>query len=274
MVWTIALSYNGHILKVTHLDVGQGDSAFVEFPGGDNILIDGGAWSTRFDTGERVIQPLLQHKGVDKLNLVVSTHPHNDHVGGLICVAKNFQIDEVITGSYGAMTPAYDKLYAQLDRNRVKHGDACVGIIHEDEGIKVEVVAPEKANISRDQYSQMNRNSVVLKVTYGGVSFLFTGDIDDEAEQLLIDSGKNIKATVLKVPHQGSKTSSSWEFLKTVQPHIGVISVGRRNPFNHPAPVILERYKALGIEVYRTDLQGAITVITDGRRGWVKIMKK
>jgi competence protein ComEC len=119
----------------------------------------------------------------------------------------------------------------------------------------------------------MNENSVVLRVTYKGVSFLFAADIGEESERLLIDSGKNIKATVLKVPHQGSKTSSSWKFLRTVQPTIGIISVGWRNLFRHPSRMILGRYNWLGIKTYRTDRQGAITVVTDGRRGWVRSMR-
>ena len=271
-IWAAALSYDGHILKVTHLDVGQGDSAFVELPNGDNILIDGGPYSSRFDTGERVIAPFLQHKGVGKLDLIVSTHPHNDHAGGLAYTVDNFPVGEAITGSYGDTTPAFDALRDLMDENGVRYENAQVGVIRRDGALRVEAVSPQTLFTQGDEDSRMNENSVALRVTYKGVSFLFTGDIGKKRERLLIDSGRNIKAAVMEAPHQGSKTSSSWEFLRAVQPFVGVISAGRRNWYGHPSPLILDRYKWLGIKTYRTDRQGAITIITDGRRGWVRPM--
>jgi competence protein ComEC len=272
LIWAAALSYDGHILEVTYLDVGQGDSAFVDLPNGGNILIDGGPYSSRYDTGERVVSPFLQHEGVSKVDLIVSSHPHNDHAGGLTYTVDNFRVGEAITGSYDLTTPTYEELRARLDRDGIKYHDAQVGTIFRNKELHVEVVSPEYPDVSGSKDSRMNNNSVVLRVTYKGVSFLFTGDIEAEYERRLINPGRDIKAAVLKVPHQGSKTSSSWEFLRVVQPAIGIISVGRWNMFGHPSPLILGRYRSLGIKTYRTDRQGAITVVTDGRRGWIRTM--
>jgi competence protein ComEC len=120
----------------------------------------------------------------------------------------------------------------------------------------------------------MNNNSVVLKVTYKEASFLFTGDIAEDAEQQLINSGSNVKTTVIKVPHHGSWSSSSYDFIRAVQPSVAVISVGYRNFYHHPSPYIVARYDRSGVKIYRTDKQGAVTIITDGRYGWIKTMSQ
>ncbi len=273
LIWAAALSYDGHVLRVTYLDVRHGDSIFVDLPNGDNILIDGGPYvageeqdSPEFDTGKRVIFPFLEHEGVSKLDLMVSTHPHNDHAGGLTYVVSNFSVDKAIAGSYGLTTPTYDELRARFDGKGIEYQDAQVGPVIVDKDLHVEIVSPRELDISGDEDNRMNNNSVVLRVTYKGVSFLFAGDIAEESERLLISPVSDIKATVLKVPHHGSKTSSSWEFLRTVQPTIGVFSTSWRGP----SRLILGRYGWLGIKTYRTDRHGAITVVTDGRRGWIK----
>ena len=136
--------------------------------------------------------------------------------------------------------------------------------------IRVEVLAPQVLCTSGDENTRMNENSVVLRVTYKDVSFLFTGDIQARSERLLVDSGKDIKAAVLKIPHHASRTSSGWEFLRAVQPFIGVVSTDWRNMRRDPPRFILGRYRWLGIKTYRTDRQGAIVIVTDGRRGWVR----
>ncbi|MFC1714273.1 DNA internalization-related competence protein ComEC/Rec2 [Candidatus Poribacteria bacterium] len=269
-IFALALSYDGHVLKVTYLDVGQGDSAFVELPNGDNILIDGGPYSAKFDTGERVVYPFLQHEGIGKVDLIVSTHPHNDHAGGLTYTVDHLRVGEVITGNYGLTTPTFAELRARLDRKGIEYRDAQMGTILKDGELCVEVVGPQLLCTSEDENTQMNENSIVLRVTYKGVSFLFASDISERSERLLIDSGRDIKSAILKVPHHGSGKASRWEFLRTVQPIMGVISVGWRNSFRHPSRMILGRYNWLGIKTYRTDRQGAITIVTDGRHGWVK----
>lgn len=271
-IWAAALSYDGHILKVTYLDVGQGDSIFLDLPDGRNILIDGGPYSVRFDAGKRLVSPFLQREGINKLDLLVSTHPHNDHVGGLTYIVDNFRVDKVITGGYGLTTPTYDIFCSLLNEKGIEYHDAEIDSILKDKKLHIEVISPQSPDTTGNMDTRMNNNSVVLRVTYKKASFLFAGDIQAESERALVSSGRDIRTAVLKVPHQGSETSSSWEFLRAVQPSIGVISVGQPNFSNHPSRLILGRYRWLGIKTYRTDLQGAITVLTDGRRGWIKTM--
>jgi len=269
-VWALALSYDGHVLKVTYLDVGQGDSAFVELPNGKNILIDGGPYSSWVDTGKSVVYPFLQHEGVGKVDWMVCTHPHNDHAGGLTYPVDNLRVGEAVTGSYGLTTPTFEELRARLDRKGIEYRDAQVGSLIRDGEIHAEVLAPQVLCTLGDEDIQMNENSVVIRVTYKDVSFLFVGDIQARSERLLVDSGRDIKAAVLKIPHHGSQTSSGWEFLRTVQPFIGVVSADWRNMRRSASRFILGRYRWLGIKTYRTDRQGAITIVTDGRRGWVR----
>ena len=273
LIWSIALSYEGRLLKATYLDVDQGDSIFVELPGGRNILIDGGAYKERFDAGKRVIIPFLQKKGVNRINLAVLTHPHNDHVGGFIYTLENIKIDEVITGSYGISTPTFDILKERFHEKGIKYRDAELGNIYKDDKLCIEVLMCGAGRFlgSKNEDICMDNNSVVFKITYKDVSFLFPGDIRQDSERYLINSQKNIGTTVLKIPHHGSSNSSNEEFLRAVNPIIGVFSVGRNN-FDHPDPDVIKRYKQLKIKTYRTDLDGAVTITTDGKRGWIKTM--
>lgn len=273
LIWSIALSYEGHLLKVTYLDVGQGDSIFVELPDGRNILIDGGPYRSEFDTGKRVIVPFLQHKGINRLNLVVATHPHNDHTGGLTYTVENVPVGEVITGSYNLTTPSFDILKQRLDREGIEYKDAEVGRIYKDASLCIETIMCNAGNLMgiSNQDVCMDNNSIVLKITYKKVSFLFPGDIRWDSERQLVNLGKDIRTTVLKVPHHGSGNSSSWEFLKAVKPTIGVISVGQ-NFFGHPSKSVLDKYDERHIKTYRTDKDGAVTILTDGKQGWISTM--
>ena len=152
--------------------------------------------------------------------------------------------------------------------------DAKPEVIHDNKDIKIEVLSDQYRVVLKNEDSRMNNNSVVLKLTYKEASFLFTGDIQKEGERQLINSGRDVKATVLKVAHHGSGSSSSYEFIRAVQPTVAVISVGYRNFYNHPSPYVVARYDRSGVKIYRTDKQGAVTIITDGRYGWIKTMSQ
>ncbi len=269
-ICAFAIEYDGWVMKVTYLDVGQGDSAFVKLPDGTNLLIDGGPYGKNYDSGSRVIAPFLIKSGIDKLDLVVATHPDNDHIGGLTYIIDNFNVRKVITGFYGLESPTSNNLIERLERRNIKYGDAVIGNIYNNGDISVESLNQGTYGIYD---SQMNNNSVVIKITFKDASFLFTGDIQEEAELSLVNSGKDLKTTVIKVPHHGDEKSSSFRFLRATQPKVGVISVGYRNFYGHPSRMTIGRYNYYRIKTYRTDINGAITIITDGRYGWIRTMK-
>ncbi|MBM3213166.1 ComEC family DNA internalization-related competence protein, partial [Candidatus Poribacteria bacterium] len=277
IVWSIALTYEGHLLKVTYLDVGQGDSIFIDSPYGGKILIDGGPCKGKSDTGKWVLAPFLQWEGIRKIDLIISTHPHNDHAGGLTYIVENFPLAKsgrIITSGFGLNTPTYNILKDKLNKKGIRYKDAEPGIIYWDYKMRIENLMYNAGDPFESYDARMDNNSIVLKLTYKNFSFLFPGDIRKSSEQKLINSGKDIRAHVLKSPHHGSNSSSSWEFLRAVQPKVGVISVGRENYFGHPSPQVLGRYRWQEIKTYRTDLNGAVTIITDGKRGWIETVQE
>ena len=250
-------------LKVTFISVGQGDSALVEFPYGKRMLIDGGGfYSDDFDVGERIIAPFLWKNKIENVDYIALSHPQADHMKGLRFIAERFNVKEFLwNGDIGEDT-AYKELIRTIYENNISRSVVDESTPPLDiNGVKVEFLNPR-----HDKRIGGNNDSVVLKLTYKNVSFLFTGDIEDIAETRLIKKGDAIKAAVLKVPHHGSRTSSTAEFLKEVNPMVAVISLGYLNPFGFPHPEILQRYRDLNIPLFRTDTQGAITIETDGMK--------
>ena len=262
-------------LRVTFLDVGQGDAMFIEFPYSyDTMLIDGGPAGAS-DAGRRIILPFLWNKGINKINLVVLTHPDNDHVGGLASVLKNIKVNYVFDNGMPKDSISYNDYRAALT-NRVKHYQR----IKREEKISgfpqvsLFVINPPEPLLTATT-ADTNNNSVVLKIVYKDISFLFCGDIEEEAMQKLLPYAPILKSTVLKVPHHGSDEKEAEDrLLKAVSPQVAVISVGSNNRFGLPAKEVVESLKYLGAKVYKTGDSGAITVSTDGRKIWVKTMVK
>jgi len=250
-------------LKLTFIDVGQGESILVEFPGRKKMLIDGGGHPEgTFDTGERVVSPFLWEKGIKKIDYLVLTHAHPDHLNGLKAIARNFKIGEYWETFSPLESDPYKEfkrlLSLSVSRKRLFHGHS-----HQEEKVRIEVLHPEKgepyvSTISNDQ-------SLVLRFSYNQISFLLPGDIEIDAEKKISGSSRQIKSQVLKSPHHGSHSSSSEAFLDRVTPEIVVISVGEGNRYGFPNHEILERYKKIGAKIYRTDLHGAVEVSSDGR---------
>ncbi len=249
-------------LKVTFIDVGQGDSILVEFPGQKKMLIDGGGFfSSGFDIGERVLSPFLWKKGIKTIDYLVLTHPHPDHMNGLISVARNFRVLEF----WESLSPAANKSYKELLRNlapstqkkRMFRNDSQ----HVD-GIVIDILHPKESRLSFS--SSENELSMVFRLSYGQTSFLFTGDIGQMAEQNILENWGPIQSDILKSPHHGSLSSSTDEFLSAVNPSVIVICVGENNRFNFPDPIILKRYSDKGVDLYRTDTHGAIEISSDG----------
>ncbi len=255
-------------LKVTFIDVGQGDSILVEFPGQKKMLIDGGGLFTGgFDIGERVLSPFLWKKGIKKIDYLVSTHPHPDHLNGLIAVARNFRVREF----WESLGPTENNFYEELLRNlapsilkkRMFNNDS-----HLIDGTVIDILHPKESRLPISSID--NELSMVLRLSYGQTSFLFTGDIGQKAEQDILENIRLIKSDIMKSPHHGSLSSSSEEFLSAVNPTVIVICVGENNRYNFPNPIILQRYREIGAAIYRTDTHGAIEITSDGQRFSVK----
>lgn len=254
-------TYYNKNLKVTFISVGQGDSALIEFPMGKRMLIDGGGFiRTEFDTGENIIAPFLWKNKIKTIDYIVMSHPQSDHFKGLKFIAENFNVKEFWWNGDHSLNSEFNELFKAVERKNIKERVIARDVLNIN-GVKIEslnLLIPEET---------LNKNnaSLLLKLSFGKVSFLFTGDIEKEAEESLIREGVNIKADVLKVPHHGSKTSSTEGFLKGVNPQIAVISLGYANQFMFPHKAVIERYQNMGINLMRTDLMGAVRVETDGR---------
>lgn len=253
-------------LKVTFLDVGQAESTLIEFPGGKRMLIDGGGSpNTDFDVGEKVVAPFLWHERITRLDYIVLSHPNSDHYGGLSFIVRNFDVGEVWESGIEDENAGYaDFKRALMERLLLskKVGDGDKLIINK---ATIKVLNPPKGYSPTDD-SSANNGSLVLKITHGNTSFLFTGDIEKAAEEQLLCKGSELKSTVLKVPHHGSLTSSTEGFLEKVQPQKAVFSVGDKNRFGFPKEAVTKRYKNIHAETYRTDRDGAIAAFSDGTK--------
>ena len=240
-------------LTVRFLDVGQGDSILLAC-GDETMLIDGGP----VEEGQFLVSR-LNRLDVAKLTYVINTHPDEDHCGGLAAVLAKDPAEHV----YSSVTEYTTKVFS----NVVKYADEQGHPVEVPQtgdswtlgSASVQVIGPVQT------YSDPNNGSLVLRVDYGGTSFLFTGDMEQNAEADLMDSGANVRADVLKVGHHGSPTSSSEAFLEAVAPSIAVISVGEDNDYGHPSADVLARLEALGTTIYRTDTQGEIIITSDGQ---------
>ncbi|HIE27178.1 TPA: DNA internalization-related competence protein ComEC/Rec2 [Candidatus Poribacteria bacterium] len=278
-IWHSAIQPGGDLLEVTFLDVGLGDSAFVRFPDGKNILIDGGPSTPEYDTGERVIAPFLRHKGIRKIDAVILTHPHNDHAGGLAFILKNFQVNQII-GIHNRDIPIkiHRELRAIASEKQIDYQPGNLGSLSISAGHKisqsrfyeVEILNPIDTNFTDFSQSSINNNSIVLKLRFGQITFLFASDIEAQAEYAMLHSGVDLRADILKAPHHGSITSSSEAFLNAVNPAFAVISASELSRFNFPSKAVLRRYKRRGIKLLQTSKSGAITIVTDGRNMWIK----
>ncbi|MEP7213138.1 MAG: ComEC/Rec2 family competence protein [Acidobacteriota bacterium] len=261
-------------LRIDFLDVGQGDSALVTFPNGETMLVDGGgrpvfrnsddesdAESFEPDVpriGEAVVSEFLWQKGYSGIDRIVATHADSDHIQGLSDVAANFAVGQVMVGRTAVGDVDYDALAAVSRRKNIPLVTVSTGEVLEIGGARVEILNPAAGQGNSD-----NDNSVVLRIAFGELAFLFTGDIERAAESLIVQNGLN--ADVVKVPHHGSRTSSSEEFIESANASFAVISVGKKSRFGHPHPEVVERWRDHGAEVWTTGTKGTITFVTDGK---------
>lgn len=240
------------ILEVHYIDVDQGDATLVMGPG-VTILIDAG----RHDRNDVV--PYLRSVGVKSIDLLVGTHPHSDHIGQFPQVLEAFPVKEVWLSGDVHTSRTFERAIDAILNSGAGYHEPRAGERVKLGDIEIEVVHPERVT------GDFNNGSIGLRLAYGDVAFLFTGDAEAESEAEMIARGHNLKANVLHVGHHGSSTSSSEAFLRKVQPEIAVYSAGVGNSYGHPHREIVERYRQLGIPLYGTDAYGTIRVKTDGR---------
>jgi competence protein ComEC len=277
LVLAIDIGYWAHrrffddALRITAMDVGQGTATVLEFPGGFTMMIDGGGFADNalFDVGERIIAPYLLQNKIRTVDVLVLSHADSDHLNGLIYIADHFNVKSVWTNGQKAQTLGYKKLMAVISEKKIdlprfltiaRSRMIC--------GVRVEVLYPPKNFDADDILYNMkdpNDNCIVVRASYGLNAFLFPGDITESAESELISTHKELSATVLFSSHHGSDTSSSESFLKAVNPGYMIISAGWRNRFHFPHASVLHRCQKRGIKIYRTDLNGAIRIETDGK---------
>jgi len=249
-------------LRVTFLDVGQGDAALIEVPGGDTLLVDGGgSFDGAFDPGERVIEPLLRGRGVSRLALVALSHPHPDHLNGLHRVLERFAVDRLWTSGDDGHNPEYRRL---LETARGRGVALPVPAPLAVGALAVTPLGPWwEDHIGAPVGLSVNDASLVLRLDFAGRGALFPGDLEADGEGELVGRqtvGDRVSADLIKVPHHGSRTSSSPELIAAVAPRLAVISLGWQNRFRFPHPEVLARYTASGARVLRTDRDGAVTV--------------
>jgi len=253
-------------LRVTFLDVGQGDAALLEFSNGKTMLIDGGG-SPYLQIGRVVVAPFLWERKIQTVDYLVGTHPQMDHMGGFAYLIQKFKIGEVWINGV-----TQDKMFYRLFDEALRKKKVTRKIITTDVALEriggcgVVVLNPTSDQL-KSPSKKFNNDSLVLLIAcpvLGGtteeVSFLFTGDIEKEAEFKIVQMGNPLRSTFLKVPHHGSKNSSSDPFLAAVSPVVSVISVGARNPYHHPHTDVLSRLNQSGSSIFRTDREGAVTV--------------
>ncbi|NLL04266.1 MAG: DNA internalization-related competence protein ComEC/Rec2 [Clostridiaceae bacterium] len=252
-------------LEVVFLDVGQGDSAFIRTSKGKTILIDGGGYSSASanstSVGENIVIPFLLDYGVDRVDLIVATHGHDDHMQGLIPVMKKMKVGNLIIPQV-PLDSGLKKLYDIAQEEKIKVQMCAKGdVIKLDNWTRLDVLWPKEDALIRESAS--NNNSLLLKLSFRDVKILFTGDIEKEAEEIIIKDNVDLKSDVLKVAHHGSDTSTTEAFLECTNPDIAVISVGKNN-FGHPSKVVLNRLEERQIIEFRTDHDGAIVLKTYG----------
>ncbi|MGD8272513.1 MAG: ComEC/Rec2 family competence protein [Desulfobacterales bacterium] len=264
-------------LRITYMDVGQGNAALLELPGGHTALIDGGGFSDNnaFDIGARVIAPFLLRKKIRSVDTLVLSHPNSDHLNGLIYIAEHFNVKTIWTNGETRTTSGYRNFRKIISRKHIDLPDFRQrGRRQQINGVQLCFLYPPTDFIAQkvhDKWRNTNNNSLVVKVSFGNVSFLFPGDIMAEAEKELIElAGAELACDILLVPHHGSRSSSTQSFLATVQPEIAVISAGWKNRYRFPHPTVLQAYQKKGCRILRTDQQGAIQISTDGHRLTVK----
>lgn len=249
---TQSLESKESTLTVHYLDVGQGDSIFIELPTNETMLIDASVNAY----GNGIVQ-YIEEQGYNRIDYLVATHPHADHIGGMRKVIKSLEIGKIYMPKATSNTNTYKKLLTEIKNEGLKINTAKAGeTIYEDKDLGIYLLAPNS-----EKYDDLNNYSAVIRIVYGSRAFLFMGDAEKLSEKEIT---ADIKADVLKLGHHGSSTSTSKEFLERVQPIAAVASCGENNDYGHPHKETVELLEKEGVEFYRTDTMGTIIAKSDG----------
>ena len=248
-------------LKINFVDVGQGDSTFIITPKNKTILIDGGGSNTgSFDVGENTLLPYILDKGYNKIDLMIISHFDSDHVGGLLTILEEIKVEKVLIAKQEEQSENYKRFFNIVKEKNIpvivgKRGDK----INIEKDLYLDILFPESEQIEENV---INNNSLVFNIHYNNFSMLFTGDIEEIAEKRIIEitNKSRLKADIIKIPHHGSKTSSTRELLEIVLPKIALIGVGKDNLFGHPSSETIDKLDELEIKTYRTDINGEIMI--------------
>ena len=263
IVGTSNLNANGTV-EISYLDVGQGDAAYIKVNDMD-ILIDAGPKS---DVDKLIKQ--LEEKNIDDFEIVIATHPHEDHIGGMTKVLQTYKVENFYMPKKEHSTKVFENMIKEVEKQGLKAKVLKEGVkIDIGEGALLETFSP-----IQDSYDNLNNYSPIMKLTFGNKSFLFTGDAEKDVEAEVLSKYKDkLDSDVIKFGHHGSSTSSSQSFIEAVSPDYGIISCGVDNSYGHPHREILKLIQDMNIEAYRTDIQGQITVISDGNNIDIKTEK-
>ena len=271
---------DGGKLRVTAIDVGQGDSTLIQTPSGRTILMDGGGSSDETsadasDVGIKIVVPLLQYLGISHLDVLILTHPHGDHVGGLAAVLRALSIGTILDGTtLPYPSPAYRGFRALVQSRHIPCARAVRGqTLDMGDGVVLTVLNPPPDPVfgSSAAYgadtddATINNYSLSVRLAYGRTRFVLTGDAETDAEGSMLASGLDLACDVLHAGHHGAKNATGDDWLSRLAPPMAVISCGRHNHFGHPAPSTLARLDSHGVQTFRTDHQGAITFVSDGK---------
>ena len=246
------INTNNDLLKVHYLDVGQGDSIFVELPNNETMLID----AAESYQSENIIN-YLKNLNYQKIDYVIGTHPHTDHIGGLKDIINTFEIGKIYMPKVVSTTKTYESLLMAIKDKNLKINTAKAGTsIIDTDALKINILAPNNSI-----YTELNNYSVVTKITYGTTKFLFMGDAEKLSEN---EIKENVTADVIKIGHHGSNTSSSIDFIKKVNAKYGIISVGLNNKYNLPKEETITNWENYGTKIYLTSTNGTIRASSDG----------
>lgn len=266
-LWNSFVHEDKHVLRVTFLDVGQGDASVIQFPSGEVLVVDAGPLSASFNAGEKTVAPFLMKNGITTVDALLTTHPHADHMGGIPYLVQHFLVRRIIDPNQHTDSKLffmYDSLVKNISRISANAGMQLMSLAN----VRLYCLHPTQQFLDGDSangYTDLNESSIVFKLQYGRTAFLFTGDAEIPAEDHIVAIYQDfLKSDIVKAGHHGSITSSSENFIDAIKPKEVVVSVGKFNKFRHPSKTVLQRYEERKVRIRRTDEEGAIVYETDG----------